>query len=107
MHILLHSKKALFIDYDVKERADEEASEEKEADQSAAYTLIPADRIREFVIKYGRHAANYKESTITAFARKIGIGPDLLLARLQKDEIITWNSWLNKKFCERVDFSEK
>jgi Zn-dependent peptidase ImmA (M78 family) len=104
MHILLHSKKALFIDYDVK--SDEELSEEKEADQGAANFLIPAERIREFVVRQGRYAANHKASTISSFAREIGIGPDLLLARLQRDDIIPWNSRLNKEFCVKVHFSD-
>lgn len=103
MHILLHSKKALFIDYDVK--SDEELAEEKEADNGAANTLVAAEHIREFIIRYGKYAANYKSSTIASFAREIGIGPDLLLARLQKEEIIPWNSRFNKEFCDKVDFS--
>lgn len=102
MHILLHSKKALFIDYD--RESNDEAAEELQADEFAANTLIPAVHIQEFARRYGKGRRNYSSSTITAFSEEIGIGPQLLLVRLQKDEIIPWGTNLNKKFSGRVEF---
>jgi HTH-type transcriptional regulator / antitoxin HigA len=103
MHILLHSKKALFIDYNGNTQS-EPTAEEREADEGAANLLIPADQLRVFLQRYGRKPDRYSETTIRSFAQEIGIGPSLLLVRLQNEELILWNSRLNKAFTGRVEF---
>lgn len=102
MHVLLHSKKALFIDYDG-HHADQ-PSEEKEADDGAASSLIASDQLQAFFKRYGRVPNSYSALGITNFAKEIGIGGSLLLARLQFDGFISWNSKLNKDFPGSVQF---
>ncbi|WP_088347288.1 MULTISPECIES: ImmA/IrrE family metallo-endopeptidase [Rhodomicrobium] len=102
MHILLHSKKALFIDYHG--QSEDETVEETQADEGAANALIAIDQIQEFLRRYGRTWNSYSASMITSFAQEIDIGPSLLLVRLQKDGFIPWRTNLNKMFPGRVEF---
>ncbi len=102
MHILLHSKKALFIDYDT--NGGGESEEESEADLHAANTLISAEALKDFFRRYGKVRDSYSLAVISSYAEEIGIGPSLLLARLQREELISWGSPLNKQFKGRVEF---
>jgi HTH-type transcriptional regulator / antitoxin HigA len=102
MHILLHSKKALFIDYNHKDVAD--TGEEKQADEAAANTLISPQAVQEFLKRHGRMRDAYSLSAIRTFAREIEIGAELLLARLQREQFISYQSALNRSFPERVEF---
>ena len=81
MHVLLHSKKALFIDYGGS--ANEQPSEEREADEAAANTLITAQQLQDFFKRHGKARDSYSESALNEFAKEIGIGPSLLFVRLQ------------------------
>jgi len=102
MHILLHSKKALFIDYNEKNQSD--IDEEKEADKAAANALISTQQLEEFLKRYGKVPDSYSLTNINSFAEKIGIGAGLLLARLQNEGFISWNSRMNKAFSSKVVF---
>jgi addiction module HigA family antidote len=102
MHILLHSKKALFIDYGG--APDHQPAEEKEADDTAANTLISADELSAFLKRYGKIPNSYSYGALTNYADEIGIGASLLLVRLQHNGLISWGSQLNKKFLGRVEF---
>lgn len=103
MHVLLHSKKALFIDYGGS--ATEQPSEEREADEAAANTLITAQQLQDFFKRHGKARDSYSESALNEFAKEIGIGPSLLFVRLQHIGSISWSSRLNKKYSGRVEFS--
>lgn len=105
MHILLHSKKALFIDYLANN--DREAEEEKEANQYAAETLIPKDALEQFFRRYGRVKNSYPPNVVSAFAKEIDIDPGLVLVRLQYDDLISWNSTLIKKFRKPLEFMDQ
>lgn len=102
MHVLLHSKKALFIDYD--EKGGSASGEEKEADEGAANTLISPQALQEFLKRHGRIRDTYSLAAITAFAAEIGVGAELLLARLQRETYISYGTHLNKHFPDRVEF---
>ena len=102
MHILLHSKKALFIDYISND--DDANGEEDEADKTAANILVPAESLEQFFRKHGRVKDSYSTHTVEAFAREIDIDPSLLLARLQREGLVSWNSLLNKEFRRRMEF---
>lgn len=101
MHILLHSKKALFIDF---EKNNDESAEEREADTHAANTLIPAEDLARFKKRYGSAKDSYSSGSITAFARDIEIDPSLVLARLQHENLISWGSRLNREFRKPMQF---
>ncbi len=103
MHILLHSKKALFIDY--LNHNDREAEEEREANQHAADTLIPKGALEQFFKCYGRAKNSYTANVISTFAREIDIDPGLVLVRLQFDDLVSWNSMLIKKFRKPMEFN--
>lgn len=102
MHILLHSKKALFIDYGGAK--DHEPVEEKEADEGAANMLISPDQMNVFLKRYGKIPNSYSHSTLINYAEEIGIGASLLFVRLQHNGLISWGTQLNKKFLGRVEF---
>jgi len=92
-HILLHGKKAIYIDTEKENSVGEE--EEQEADRYAGNILIPPAEYRAFV-KEGK----FFRTQIMAFARKIGIHPGIVVGRLQHDGHIE-HSWHNnlKKSC--------
>lgn len=74
-HILLHSKKALFVEFG----SDNNSSlEEQEANAFARDILIPPDQCHK--LPYLRNRAQ-----IRAFARTIGIAPGIVVGRLQHD----------------------
>jgi HTH-type transcriptional regulator / antitoxin HigA len=88
-HILLHRKKRAFI---VDNAADdlndrvidpEMQGYEAEANQFAVDTLIPPAALSEFL-----HARTFTNDSICDFAEKIGIGPGILVGRLQHDGVL-------------------
>ena len=83
-HILLHSKKRIFIDGT---QADEESTDiETEANQWAANFLIPPNDWKQFVA-----TSLYDESTVRQFAEEQGIAPGIVVGRLQHEKHIPWN----------------
>lgn len=93
-HILLHGKKAIFIDTDNKINAGED---EREADRYAGNLLIPQVEYNMFV-KEGK----FFQKHISDFARKIGIHPGIVVGRLQHDGYIehSWHNGLKEKICD-------
>src|SRR3954451_14062880 len=89
-HLLLHSKKQVFIDYGYSE----EDNEEREANKFARDFLIPtryADRLA--------HIARSREQ-IQEFAKAIGIAPGIVVGRLQHDKLLYPSAFhdLKRKF---------
>ena len=75
-HILLHSKKQLFVEYGANNSTDEE----REANDFARDQLItPSHATRLPFLK--------TRAQISAFARAIGIAPGIVVGRLQKEEL--------------------
>ncbi len=102
-HILLHSKKEVFVDEDSSESRSLEI--EKEADQFAQDFLIPPEDLEYFIQSRNLNREGkpsfYKED-ICLFAEHIGIAPSVVVGRLQHDhllefrfrnELITWLEW--------------
>ena len=83
-HILLHSKKRVFIDGT---KADEEPTDiETEANRWAANFLIPPNDWEQFVA-----TSLYDESAIRQFAEEQGISPGIVVGRLQHERQLPWN----------------
>lgn len=81
-HILLHSKKETFIEYESAE-AD---MVEKEADYYAEDTLIPPKKYTDFI-----RNNNFTVESVVNFARELNIEPGIIVGRLQFDKIIKYN----------------
>jgi HTH-type transcriptional regulator/antitoxin HigA len=88
-HILLHRKKRAFI---VDNAADDLSDRvvdpemqgyEADANQFAADTLIPPPALSEFL-----RARTFTSESIYDFADKIGVGPGILVGRLQHDGVL-------------------
>ena len=90
-HILLHGKKAIYIDTDEGSDAGEE---EREADKFAGNLLIPPTQYGTFV-REGKFFAEH----IQAFADRIGIHPGIVVGCLQHDGYIrfSWHNDLKEK----------
>ena len=83
-HILLHSKKRVFIDGT---KADKEPTDiETEANQCAANFLIPPNDWEQFVA-----TSLYDESAIRQFAEEQGIAPGVVVGRLQHERQLPWS----------------
>jgi len=94
-HILLHSRKSVFLDGKLREA--NESEEERRANQFAADRLIPADAYGNFL----KNAEFASESAVRSFAQELGIAPGIVVGRLQHDEKIKWDQ-LNHLKCEFV-----
>jgi len=102
-HILLHSKKAIFLDPDTK--GSEHSNIEEEADDFSADTIIPKKELKSFYQRFGQKKDSYNSEMLQNFAEEIGIHPSLLLARLQADGKIKYGSSMQKIFNERIEFT--
>lgn len=85
-HILLHSKKTVFIDGTdgVSDKID------SEADTWAAGFLIPRAAWRPFIT-----ASTFNALGISEFAKEQGIPPGIVVGRLQHEGLVPWRSRLN------------
>lgn len=82
-HILLHGKRAVFVD----EAGTERTPAEDEADKFAADLLIPPARYKDLLA-----GGPLSKARVLAFASAIGIAPGIVVGRLQHDEAIPF-SW--------------
>lgn len=106
-HILLHRRKHSFIiDNAANDLSDhivdpEMQKYEAEANQFAADTLIPPSALTAFL-----RARTFTNNSIDDFAEKIGIGPGILVGRLQHDGILkasrgnAFKQDFNRRFAE-------
>lgn len=78
-HLLLHGKKASFIDTESPAPTDKE----READEFASNTLLPPRELKEFVAE-----ARFSEDAVVAFAEEVGVHPAIVVGRLKHDNII-------------------
>ena len=88
-HILLHSKRTIFVDET--QRNGEVADIETQADQWASDFLVPRSLWAQFVA-----AASYSDSSIRQFAEEQGTAPGLIVGRLQHEKRLSWRTRLNK-----------
>ena len=86
-HLIKHSKKEVFVDF---ENGDKNQIE-KEADDYARNILIPDHIYNNFI------ETNYEisERNIKDFSNKNNILPGILVGRLQNDKIVGWNQFNN------------
>ena len=87
-HIMLHSKKGVFVDG---ANGDVDA-DEAEANEWAARSLLPSSAWQRFL------AANaYRsEDAIRSFAAEQEIAPGIIVGRLQHEKLLPWGSRLNR-----------
>ena len=95
-HILLHPKKAVFL-----EQPDGQNELEREADELAGEQLIPAARYDEFI-----EQGEFDAESIVRFASDIGIAAGIVVGRLQHDGHVPYRTWLND-LKNRYRFAEE
>jgi HTH-type transcriptional regulator / antitoxin HigA len=90
-HVLLHSKKETYIEYE----SAEGGVIEEEADDFAKDNLIPKNVLKDFIDKN-----ELTIESITKFAKTVNIDPGIVVGRLQHDHFISYNqlSDLRKKY---------
>ena len=88
-HILLHSKKKIFIDGT--QSSNEVEDIETQADQWSSDFLVPRPQWERF-----RVFDSYSESYIRQFAVEQGISPGIVVGRLQHEGRLSWATPLNK-----------
>ena len=87
-HILLHSKKNVFLDG----TNGGEDDIETEANEWAANFLVPHAHLQRFIV-----AGEYDGAAIRRFAEEHGIAPGIVVGSLQHREILPWNRLNNLK----------
>lgn len=80
-HILLHGKRAVFIN-----DGDEQDTKESEASKFAADILIPPQDLQRFLV-----TSTITRESVRAFAASIGIAPGIVVGRLQFAGVIPHN----------------
>lgn len=89
-HVLLHRKEKIFILDNAAEDLGDQIidpqmrAREEEANRFAADTLIPPESLFKFI-----QAGNFKSEAIYNFSEKIGIGPGIVVGRLQREGILS------------------
>jgi len=86
-HILLHSKKSIFVDGDGNDGTDIEI----EANEWASNALVPQREWMHFVASLPR-----SEKAVRAFADQQGIAPGIVVGMLQHENHLPWTTHLNK-----------
>ena len=87
-HILLHSKKGVFVD----EANGHNVEQEAEANDWASNILVPKPAWEQFVATSPRSA-----DAVTAFAKKQGVAPGIVVGMLQHNRLIPWSHLNNLK----------
>jgi HTH-type transcriptional regulator/antitoxin HigA len=93
-HILLHRECQTFVVDNAAENLSDAVVDpdmavyEKEANRFAADTLIPPDALAEFVRRVGKAATS---DDIHDFADDVGVGPGIVVGRLQHDGVLHWH----------------
>jgi addiction module HigA family antidote len=80
-HILLHGKRALFLE----EAGVGHEEKEEEANRFAAEILIPGPRLRRFVAGKG---SRFSKASIKRFAEDLGVAPGIVVGRLQHEGLL-------------------
>jgi HTH-type transcriptional regulator / antitoxin HigA len=88
-HLLLHSRKTIFIDM-LKGAGSAGPKEEAEANTWAVDFLVPSAAMRAFRLTFGG-----TEGEVRSFAKSLGIAPGIVVGQLQHDGIIPYSA-LNK-----------
>lgn len=78
-HLLLHGKRDIFVRWEQTQQDDVE----READQFAADTLIPPNWFAQLYKK-----APYSRATILTWAKELGVGPGIIVGRLQYEGLL-------------------
>jgi HTH-type transcriptional regulator/antitoxin HigA len=86
-HLLLHSRKALFIDG---EKLPGDDKEEAEANHWAANFLVPQHELEKLV-----SAGSFDVESVTRFSEEIDVAPGIVVGQLQTRKAVPWNSPLN------------
>lgn len=86
-HVLLHSKKTVFLDEGKDNYVD---GDEAEADEFARDYLIPPSMWKSFV-----NNKDYSKESIERFADECGIAPGIIVGRLQHEKKIVYKTHLN------------
>ena len=94
-HILLHSKKMMFVEVS---RDGLDNKEEREADEFAQDLLIPPDRLRELA----SHAL-ITEAVVKQFAAEIHVAPGIVVGRLQNEGALSWSQMAGLKVHYKWD----
>jgi hypothetical protein len=93
-HLLLHSKKAVFLDV----KGYGSADPQEEAYEWAANFLVPQQAMHRFVAEFQRTSRE-----VRSFAAEQGIAPGIVVGQLQKLGILKFYSQMNK-LKERYDW---
>ncbi|MBZ0189161.1 MAG: HigA family addiction module antidote protein [Candidatus Obscuribacterales bacterium] len=85
-HVLLHGKRDVFIDVD-----DSEGVKEEEANEFANQVLFPPNSLARFL-----KAQDFSEAAITGYAKEIGLAPGIIVGKLQRHRLVSYESRLNR-----------
>jgi hypothetical protein len=91
-HILLHSKKAVFLD---NEKLSGDTEQEQQANKFAADFLIPPSEMKRF--KSTLASKRPSKTAIKQFAQELGIAPGIVLGRLQHDGVVPYSHYRDLK----------
>ena len=81
-HILRHQKRAVYL-----ETKGVKSPDELEADAFAASHMIPVAAFKRFV-----ESGAFDGPSVRAFAESLGISPGIVVGRLQKEQLIDWDT---------------
>lgn len=98
-HLLHHSRKSVFIDFDNSRDSTGNDEEEREANNWAANFLIPQKAMERFVLQ-----SVFTEDSVKEFADELGIAPGIVVGQLQNRRAIGYDKLVH--LCEKIEAPE-
>ncbi len=88
-HILLHSKKNIFVEEGIANQKDQNELE-VEANEWASNFLVPKKAWDKFILRN-----NFSKTEVSKFAKDLKIAPGIIVGKLQYEGLVTYKSRLN------------
>jgi hypothetical protein len=98
-HLLLHSRKSVFLDFDNVRDSSGNAEEEREANDWATNFLVPQKSLERFVLE-----ATFTEDAVLEFADEQGIAPGIVVGQLQNRREIGYDKLVH--LFEKLELPE-
>lgn len=98
-HILLHSKREVFLEDGCDNKALQQ--QENEANEFSKNFLIPSNEYNNFIAQ-----ENFTKTAITKFAKRLNIKPSIIVGRLMHDELIAFGDFKLNSLRDKYNWAK-
>ena len=98
-HILLHSKREVFLEDGCDNKILQQ--QENEANEFSKNFLIPSNEYNNFIAQ-----ENFTKTAITKFAKRLNIKPSIIVGRLMHDELIAFGDFKLNSLRDKYNWAK-